>query len=624
MINKSDVFTRRILTFPAIRPCESVSPVSLLASLINLGHTICEYKSKSFVTNKRKARELIRLVGNLLIFLEEIQNSRSKLLGATVLSLSELHFVFQKIQFLLEDCAREDARVWMLMKSGQVSDQFKVLTRAIGVAIDVMPLKSIHVSTEVKQLVDLVMRQALKANLRVESDDKWASDEVRLILNEFEDRIIPEPNKLRLFLEYLGIKRWSECSREIKFFEAEIELAHLTAEKRDLELLSSLVAFMSYCRCVVFDLVDSVSSQQSNTNTCSYLVPNLALKNCIKQYCLENGIMVAESGGRNRVTTKTIFSGSVAAEEAMKMLANFLVGKLVEATSREINKAAFEIRLLTKTSMFNRSCLIEAGVIPNLLNLLCSNDLLIQENAIASLLNLSKYSKIKRVLVEKGGLKMVLDVVKNGLKMEARQHAAGTLFYLASIEEYRVMIGEMPEAFSSLVELLKNGAERGKKNALVAIFGLIQCPKNHCRALAAGVVPLLINLLASSQREDLILDSLAVLATLAEKLDGAMAILSIGALHIIVRSLSSNSRTANEYCVSLLLALCINGGADVVLFLVKDPSLMGPLYSLLTEGTSRASKKASSLIRMLLEFSEKSSSGLRSPAVNQERFVHVW
>lgn len=571
----------------------------------------------------------------------------------------------------------------MLMKSGQVSDQFIVLIRAIGVAIDVMPLKSIDVLTEAKQLVDLVMRQALKANLKVESDDKWASDEVCSILSQFENKIIPEPNKLRLVLEYLGIQRWSECNREIKFFEAEIELAHLTTDKRDLGLLSSLMAFMSYCRCVVFDLVDSVSSRQSNTNTCSSeaikclnpddfrcpisleimtdpviistghtydrlsiskwfgdgnhtcpltgeklmctdLVPNLALKNFIKQYCLENGIMVAESGGRNRVTTKTIFSGSVAAEEAMKMLADFLVGKLVAFTSREINKAACEIRLLSKTSIFNRSCLVEAGVIPNLLNLFCSNDLLIQENAIASLLNLSKYSKTKRVVVAKGGLKMVLDVVKNGLKMEARQHAAGTLFYLASVEEYRVMIGEIPEAFSSLVELLKNGAERGKKNALVAIFGLIQCPENHWRALAAGVVPLLINLLASSQREDLITDSLAVLATLAEKLDGAMAILRVGALHLIVGSLGSNSRTANEYCVSLLLALCINGGADVVLLLVKNPSLMGPLYSLLTDGTSRASKKASSLIRMLLEFSEKSSSGLRSPAVNQERLVHVW
>ncbi|KAK2990844.1 hypothetical protein RJ640_016162 [Escallonia rubra] len=682
MIQNSDVFTRRILTFPAVRPSESISPSTLLTSLIEIARTIYGYKKCSFVTNKRNARQVIRLIGNLLVFLEEIQNERSNITSSFVVSFSELHFVFQQVLYLLEDAARDDARVWMLMKSDWVSDQYRVLIRAIGVALDVLQLNSMDVSLEMKELAGLVTRQALKA--KVEVDDRRALDKVVSILSGFEGGIGPELKDLKWVFEYLGIKSWSECNGCIKFLEFEIGLEGLTNEKRDLEVLSSLVGFMSYCRSVVFDVVDCSTGRESGTSVCSSkvirclnsddfrcpisleimsdpvaivtghtydrssilkwfgagnptcpktgekllctdLVPNLALKGLIKQYCQENGVPVAESGGGNRNITRAAIASSAAAEEAMKMLANFLVGRLVAGTRKEQYKAAFEIRLLTKTSVFNRSCLVEAGAIPNLLNLLSSVDVVTQENAIAALLNLSKHSKGKRVLVDNGGLELILEVVRRGLKMEARQHAAGTLFYLASVEEYRIMIGEIPEAIPALTELLVEGTDRGKKNALVAIFGLLMHPQNHWRVLAAGVVPLLVNLLATSEREDLITDSLAVLATLAEKLDGTVAILHAGAVDIIVGVLdSSTSKAAKEHCVSLLSALCTNCGADVVPVLLGNPSLMTLLYSLLTKGTSRASKRAGSLIRILHQFNEKRFSGLRNPALPREQIIGVW
>ncbi|KAL2559737.1 U-box domain-containing protein 19 [Forsythia ovata] len=292
-------------------------------------------------------------------------------------------------------------------------------------------------------------------------------------------------------------------------------------------------------------------------------------------------------------------------------------------TEEEQQKAAYEIRLLTKTSVLNRSCLVEADAIPLLLNLLSSSNPAAQENAIAALMNLSKYSKSKRIMIESGGLDLIVGVLNEGLKIEARQHAAGTFFYLASVEEYRKMIGKIPDAIPALMELVRDGPDRSKKNALVTIFSLLMSPENHWRVLAAGFVPLLVNLLTSSQREDIITDSLAVLATLAEKLDGTMAIISAGTLPVIAEVLSSlNSRPAKEYCVSLLLALCINDGANVVPLLVKNPSLMVALYSLLTDGTPRARKKANSLIRILHAFIEKGSSSLMATALPPEQFIH--
>ncbi|KAI7996306.1 U-box domain-containing protein 19 [Camellia lanceoleosa] len=683
MIGKSDVSSRRNLTFPAVRPCESVSPVTLLDSLITLASNICEYRSKLFSTNNRNARELIRLIGILSIFFEEIRGNRSDLCDSVVLSFSELHFILQKLLFLLEDCTRSGTRLWMLMKSKHVASQFGVMMRAIATALDVLPLSSIDVSVEAIEFIQLAMNQVRKTRFVVDPDDKSASELVLSILGQFEGRNVPDSGDLRRVLNQLGIRSWNECNREIKFLDSELNFEYLSSEKRDLGLLSSLIGLMSYCRGVLFDIVDTVSTHKSTqkssnlvvkhvnlddflcpisleimidpvtvstghtydrssilkwfkagNSTCpktgeklksTDLVPNLALKRLISQYCYEFAIPVAEKSSKKKDITRTVLAGSVAAGEATKMLADFLVDRLETGTGVERNKAAFETRLLTKTSIFNRSCLAEAGSIPHLLKLLSSAHSLSQENAIAALLNLSKHSKSKNIMVENGGVESIIQVLREGVKIEARQNAAGALFYLASVEDYRVLIGETPGAIQALTELLKDGADRSKKNALVAIFGLLMYPDNQRRVLSAGLVPLLANLLKSFDREDLITDSLAVLATIAEKQDGTTAILRTGALPVIVEILNSiASRAGKEYCVSLLLALCVNGGDNVVRVLVKNQSLMAPLYSLLTGGTSRASKKANSLIRILHEFQEKTSSSPMTRALPRDRFIHVW
>ncbi|KAJ4830041.1 hypothetical protein Tsubulata_027703 [Turnera subulata] len=700
MIRDSNGSGRRILSFPAVHPCENISPTTLLTSLITLANSICSYKSRFFSSNARNARETIRQVSNLLVLLEEIRVVLgSGLPDGLVLGLSELHLTLQKLHYLLQDCTREGSRLWMLMKSEQVADQFRVLFRAMATGLDVLlpPLGGLP-GEEVKEVVELVTKQAREARFEVHPDDKRVMSDVMLVLKEFlEDGGVVVRDEInasaviviiRRVLAFLGVNKWSDCHSEVKFLDSEIGFEYSNVEKRrEVEFLSSLMGFVCYSRCVLFDSVDhnklitsppgpSGSGSEvasclnsddfrcpisleimkepvtietghtydrssilkwfkSGNATCpntgyklgsTQVVPNSALKRLIQQYCSAHGIPIPESSHKNRDITRTILAGSLAAEGAMRMVAKFLADRLADDAGQETwNKAAYEIRLLSKTSIFNRSCLVEAGVIPLLLKLLVSEDGASQENAVAALLNLSKHSKSKAIIVQNGGLELVVEVLKKGSKMEARQHAAATLFYLASIEDYRKLIGESGEAVAALLALVKEGNDRGKKNALVAIYGLLMHPGNHGKVLGAGAVSLILDLLTSSEREDLITDSLAVLATLAEKTEGAKAILRHGALPQIVGTLDcSTSRATKEHCVSLLLALSINCGVDVVALLVRSPSLMGSLYSLLSEGTSRASKKASALISILHDFFERSSTGSKSPVILRERFIHVW
>ncbi|PQM40954.1 U-box domain-containing protein 18 [Prunus yedoensis var. nudiflora] len=68
---------RRILTYPAVHPCEAISPQTLLNSLITLTHIICSYKSKFIASNSRNARETVRQIGVVRVFLEGIRDGQS-------------------------------------------------------------------------------------------------------------------------------------------------------------------------------------------------------------------------------------------------------------------------------------------------------------------------------------------------------------------------------------------------------------------------------------------------------------------------------------------------------------------------------------------------------------------
>ncbi|KAK4793791.1 hypothetical protein SAY86_011785 [Trapa natans] len=672
--NQLDLFgRRRFLSFPAVHPCEGISPATLVEALIALAHQICHYRSKFFATQRRNSKEIIRHIGILLEFLEEVGDNAWALPESAILCFSELHLTFQKTRFLLEDISREGARLWILMKSPLVSGQFHVLIRAIATALDVLPLDSIELGDDVEELVNLLARQARRTSFRLDQGDESAMAGLHVILDHFEKGITPTRGVIRRVLHYLGISSWSDCQKEIKFLTEEMGYDCSDTDERELPLLSSLVGFLSYCRGVIFessdyqnhrldqgevrlnteilsclnheDLICPISLELMTDPVTVYtgqtydrssiqkwlqagnlicpktgkklittdLVPNTALRKLIHQFCIESGISLPRSCRLNHEITRTIGPESPAAMGALKSLSRFLARTLVFGSNEQKNKAVLEVRLLSKSNIFNRSCLVDAGVVPVLLNLLSSTDPTTQENAISALLKLSKHVGGRIKIMECGGLRSIVSVLKRGPTDESKQAAAAAIFYLSLVKGSQRRIGEMPETIPSLVELIKEGTPCGKKNAALAIFGLLLDPDNHPRVLEAGTVSALVNTVLCSpsagEKVELVVDSLAVLASLAEHADGSISILKTPALPQLTRLLRSTpSRSGREYIVSILLSLCINGGRDVIPSLSRDPSVMASLYSLLSEETSMASKasrKVRSLIHVLLNFTER-------------------
>lgn len=684
MIRKFDRNDRRILKFPAVHPCENISPATLLESLITLSHIICNYRFKFFTTQRKNARETIRQISILSIVFEEIRDHGPDISDSIVLCLSELHIAFQKIRFLLEDCTREGAKVLILMKSHFVATQFRALVRVFATALDVLPLNSIEISSEIKELVEMLSKQARKAKMEIDPRDENGMRRVILVLNQFENRVDPDPFMIRRILAHLDIKTWAECHKEIRFLDEQTRAEYSDDSEREIPLLSSLLGLMSYCRGTLFEdvdfgLIDNPEGRKSNFEglsclnpedfrcpislelmtdpvtvstgqtydrvsiqkwlksgnlvcpktgeklTSIELVPNTNLKKLIHQFCAEYGVSLAKSRKKNHDVSRTILPGSPANAEAMKLLSEYLTLSLGYGRDCQKIKAAYEIRLLAKSNLFNRSCLIESGSIPPLLELIVSNDPVMQENAISALLKLSKQTTGQKSIIENGGLSPILEVLKHGSKPESRQIAAATIFYLSSIKEYRKMFGENKETIPSLLELIKEGTACGKKNAVAAIFALLFHHRNRQRAIESGAVPVLLGLLeASDTRVELMTDGLAVLSALADNVDGSVEILEASSgLSLILRLLHCvETRVGREYCVSILHSMCLNCGADVVARLAKEAALMSELYSLLTEGTSHAGRKARSLIKILQKFGEARAS-YQTRETRQEQSVNV-
>lgn len=160
-----------------------------------------------FPTNKVNAREIFQHVSNLLVFLEEVRDGASILRDAVVLNLLELHLTFRKLRHLLEDCTTGGARVWMLVRLDQGANLFRILIRAIATDLDVFARGLIHVSSEAKDIVDLIIRQVRRAKFESDPDDIWVSMDLMSVLNRLENGIILDPNAIKRVLDHLQIRK---------------------------------------------------------------------------------------------------------------------------------------------------------------------------------------------------------------------------------------------------------------------------------------------------------------------------------------------------------------------------------------------------------------------------------
>ncbi|CAM0951206.1 unnamed protein product [Alopecurus aequalis] len=682
---------RWLLALPAVCPCEGIAPEPLLASLVSLAADVASRRAgdaSAFPVLRCAVRQAVRLAGLLRAFLEEVQDATSSTLPfSAVLGLTELHVAMQKTRFLLTDCARRGARLWVLVNAGLITSELRLCLGSVAAAMDVLPRSVVDVSVDSGELGRLVSDQAWRAVVRPDAGDRLAVRSIRSIMNQFKKGVAPEAEDVMRVLRRIGVQSWLECSEEVAFLDGELSARSDAGDENSSEvvLINSLRAFLVYCRVVLFDHIDSKQADaaavrpatcpdwirpealqcpitlelmtdpvtvctgqtydrasisrwmKAGCRTCPVtgerlraadLVPNAALLRIIERMLLSNGVSLPEPSSRHHHgdVGSSAVPFSTAAAGAARLAVAHILAQFSTGSTEERRKATCEARKLSKHSLYYRALFVEANAVPWLLCLLSSMDASVQDNAVASLLSLSKHPGGRAALVEAGGIGLVVDIVNVGAKAEAQQNAVAILFYLSSKIEYAEEIGRFPEAIPTLVRLIREGASRGRKNAMVSLYGLLQSPSNHAKAVTAGAVAALAGLLSSDG--DLACDTISVLARIAEQPAGALAMLAHpGLVTCLVEFLAASaSRSGKDHCVGLLVSLCRHGGDKVVALLGTMRGLMGSLHSLVADGSPITSKKARSLINVIhrhYELSRPSSLPAPVPDAGRDRVVRV-
>ncbi|XP_015866633.1 U-box domain-containing protein 11 [Ziziphus jujuba] len=284
-----------------------------------------------------------------------------------------------------------------------------------------------------------------------------------------------------------------------------------------------------------------------------------------------------------------------------------LVGKLSSVSEQTRAAALSELRLITKQDDQSRPLIAEAGAIPYLAETLYSSSHADQENAAATLLNLSITSR--HSLVSTRGL---LDAISHALRNHrsstspaAVQSSAATLHSLLVADELRPIVGSKRDIIYSLIDIIKtpNSPPRSIKDALKALFGIALYPLNRSSLIELGAVPPLFSLVVKDGRVGIVEDATAVVAQIAgceESEEAFLKAKGVGVMADLLDPSTGSSLRTKENAVSGLLNLGRCGGEKVG----KEVREMGlkvvdGIVDVAENGSSKGKGKAVALLKMI-------------------------
>ncbi|RZC79031.1 hypothetical protein C5167_003236 [Papaver somniferum] len=283
-----------------------------------------------------------------------------------------------------------------------------------------------------------------------------------------------------------------------------------------------------------------------------------------------------------------------------------LVNKLSSVSEKSQIESICELRLMSKHDPESRSLIAESGALPILTETLFSSSEIAQENAVATLLNISISNR--DLLMSTRGL---LDALSHLLRLPSAtpssiQTASATLYSLLVVDQYRPIIGAKRDIVFALIDIIKNpnSPPRSIKDALKALFGISLYPLNRSTMIDLGVISALFALVVKDGRIGIVEDATAVIAQVAgcyESGDEFKRVSGIGVLMDLLDFSTGCSSRTRENSVSALLNL-IQSCDEVMTLEIKkvcSSAALDGVTDIVENGSSKAKSKASSLLTIL-------------------------
>ncbi|KAJ7959623.1 RING-type E3 ubiquitin transferase [Quillaja saponaria] len=149
---------------------------SLLDALIHVSIEVASMEKLPFV-QIRNVSTLIRRVKLLSSLFEEIQEEDNSLPPSSILCLTELFSVIRRVKLLIQGC-KDGSSLWGLMQVELISNQFYMLVKEMGKALDVLPLSLLKVTVDIREQVELLHKQAKRVELFIDPQDLQRREEL--------------------------------------------------------------------------------------------------------------------------------------------------------------------------------------------------------------------------------------------------------------------------------------------------------------------------------------------------------------------------------------------------------------------------------------------------------------
>lgn len=282
-----------------------------------------------------------------------------------------------------------------------------------------------------------------------------------------------------------------------------------------------------------------------------------------------------------------------------------LVSKLTSVSEQTRTESICELRLLSKNDADSRPLIAEANAVPLIAESLYSPAAILQENATATLLNLSISSK-DHLMSSHGVLDALSHALRHPASPSVAQCAAATIFSLLSVESFRPIIGHKRDIIFGLVEIVRGpaSASRSIKDALRALFGVALYPLNRAQMVDLGAVQALLSLVVKDSRVGLIEDATAVIAQVAgceESWEVFNKALGIEMLMDLLDNATGSSYRTKENAVAALLNLVQCGGGEVANDVRErlEVRVVDGIVDILENGSEKGRSKAAALLKVL-------------------------
>ncbi|XP_010534199.1 PREDICTED: U-box domain-containing protein 11 [Tarenaya hassleriana] len=285
------------------------------------------------------------------------------------------------------------------------------------------------------------------------------------------------------------------------------------------------------------------------------------------------------------------------------------VSKLSSVSEQTRAAALAELRLISKHDADSRPIIVDAGAVPYLAETLYSDSHESQENAAATLLNLSIATR-EPLMATRG----LLDAISHALRHHdtttssaAVQSSAATLYSLLIAEEaYRPIIGSKRDIVFSLIHIIRspNSHPRSIKDSLKALFGISLYPMNRSTMISLGAIPALFSLIVKDSRLGIVEDATAVVAQVAGCEDAEEAMRKVSGVDVLADLLdpcTGSSERIKENAVAAMLNLTRCGGErarEEVAAVVAAAGKEG-IMDVAENGTAKGRRKAEDLLKVV-------------------------